>query len=624
MQNTLKKLTVIAISIALVASIFACIPFGGVAYADSIGTTWGSKNTSTLWYYKEGYLNVQGIKNIVATWDLSKVTEPIVIAVVDTGIVANHEIFDGVLLENENGEVLGFNSYDAYMGNSKQKVDVADEEEVRHGTQVASIMAMLIKELGLEDYIKLLPVKASNKESKGWVFKLDSIVEALELVSSGNVKIDVVNMSLGLLKSEMTTPDWSTHKGLQYAINLAAQKAVVVAAAGNKLKDSKNANDVFYPAALDGVVSVMGYDSDGALFKTSATSGSNYGNAYDLIAPAEGIFSATNVVGSTQVYNNAGLDGTSAAAPFVSVAAALLKLKYVAQGGSVPSANSLARMLNNVDGGFVEYGTYDLRRMDIVALLTQNWAETDFDYKDPVGIYVSYPDEYKVEEVEDLVYMLADQIVPLTLTAQINPYGETNPNLDDLIVWFVRDENGNEQVIGGGTSVIYAPSQGGEYLVGARIKYDQTTYEDAFAWSVEFLPYVAGDVRVTYADLKDEDESQVPKSGVVYTKEDVTFALTGLVYADTREKITWYVNGEKVAEGFEFKLDTSKAGKYLITAKYGNENVITDEQGFEVEVKHFLLRPLDLSMLTIGLAIVIAVVVTVSVLATKHKKKKEE
>ncbi len=620
MKNTLNKLTVVFVVAMLMASILACAPAVGVVDATSDGKVWGGKNTADLWYYQADALNVQGIKQIVGTWNLSGVSEPVTIAVVDTGIDVNHEIFDGVLLENEEGEKLGYNANTATG-------EVSDGDSDRHGTQVASIIAMLIKELELDDYVKILPIKAGKKNTNGkWVFELNDIVSALEPVCNQNVKIDVVNLSLGLLKSEMNdaSNDWSTHVGLQNTINLVAQNAVVVAAAGNKFKDSKNAEDVFYPAALDGVVSVMGYGEDGDLYHTSPTSGSNYGDSYDLIAPAEGIYSAKQQVGSSAVYNQSGLNGTSASAPLVSVAAALLKLQFVVEGTSVPNANALARMLNNVDGGFLQYGGYNLRKLDLFSLLTQNWDSTDFGYKNPVDIAVTYPDTYSSDDEHFDVYMLANKITPLTLSARLRPYGETDPSFDDAIEWFVKDASGNEKIIGNGTVIEYAPSSGGEYLVGARIKYDQTTYEDAFAWHVEFLPYVAGDVRVTYESFKDSDESGVPKSGIVYNDETHVFALTGLTYVDMGEPITWYVNGEMAAEGETFSFNTKDCGKYIITAKYGDENVLPVEQGFALEVKYFLLRPLDLSLLVVGVTIAIALVVSLSVLGAKRIRKKRK
>ncbi len=605
---------VIFVTMVLLASILACSSSVEVAQAISIDTIWGEEDLSELWYYQEDYLNTQGIKDVVSTWDLSNVSEPIVIGVIDTGISASHSIFNGVLLKDENGNTLGYNVAD---GSSS----VSDADDNKHGTQVASVMAMLIRELGLESYIKILPIKAGAKNSSGdWIFTLATITSALDFVSEQSVKIDVVNMSLGLMKSDMSSPDWSTDKGLQYSINMAAQSAVVVSAAGNYLKDS--ASDAYYPAVLDGVVSVMGYGEDGQLYTSSSSTypGSNYGSSYDLIAPAQNILVAN---GSSNTYNKT-FSGTSAAAPFVSVAAALLKLQQVAKGGSVPNANSLARMLTNVDSSFVEYGSYSLRKMDIVSLLTQDWIATDYNYKNPVEIVVSYPTDYTGDENTADVYMLANKITPLTLTAQLRPYGETDPSFDDTIEWFVQDASGNEKVIGIGTSITYAPSVGGEYLVGARFKYDQSTYEDTFAWHVDFLPYIPSEVRVTYEEQMHQDESEVAKEGVVYTDEIKTFSLTGLTYLDTSEDIVWYVNGEEAGRGTTFKFSAKEEGVYIITAKYGNENVLPDEQGFRVEVKHFLLRPLDLSMLVIGLSVVVATVVTLSVLASKNKKRKEE
>lgn len=113
----------------MLASVFA-VAFApsSVAYALS----WGGKDVDTLWYYGEEYLDVASAKEVVSSWDLSKVSTPVVIAVVDTGIDANHELFAddengvSVLLKNANGDILGYNSLTG--ADESGNVDISDEK----------------------------------------------------------------------------------------------------------------------------------------------------------------------------------------------------------------------------------------------------------------------------------------------------------------------------------------------------------------------------------------------------------------------------------------------------------------------------------------------------------------
>lgn len=54
---------------------------------------------------------------------------------------------------------------------------------------------MLIREFGLENYIKIYPIKANDLKAD--TFKLTSLTSALNWAVN-NAKADVVNMSLGL------------------------------------------------------------------------------------------------------------------------------------------------------------------------------------------------------------------------------------------------------------------------------------------------------------------------------------------------------------------------------------------------------------------------------------------
>lgn len=198
--SALYKKTVLSALVAiLVASVFCIALYPSTADALS----WGGKDTAELWYYAESFLDVANAKQAVADWDLSKVKEPVVIAVIDTGIDVGHELFDGVLVKNADGDILGYNAYTG--ADSEGNVNIGDTSN-KHGSQVAGIIAMLIKEFGLEDYVKIYPIKANTTGSDSFNFAV--LAKALDWAVD-NAGASVINMSLGRSKKDYDTLDAS-------------------------------------------------------------------------------------------------------------------------------------------------------------------------------------------------------------------------------------------------------------------------------------------------------------------------------------------------------------------------------------------------------------------------------
>ena len=74
-----KTLSALLVAIMLASVFVVAFAPSSVAYASS----WGGKDVDTLWYYGEEYLDVASAKEVVSGWDLSKVSTPVVMAVVD-------------------------------------------------------------------------------------------------------------------------------------------------------------------------------------------------------------------------------------------------------------------------------------------------------------------------------------------------------------------------------------------------------------------------------------------------------------------------------------------------------------------------------------------------------------
>lgn len=620
MSKSIRKSFIILAAILPVIAVFCAYPtFGGVSFA----ANYGGKNSAELWYYQSGALDVNMARSVVESWDKSKLS-PVLIAVADTGIDVSHELFSGVLY-TENGETVGYNSRTNKRITAAELADNAvnaDGKLEKHGNSVAGVIAMVIKELGLQDYIKIYPIKANSlsRDGKSEVssFSISSVVRAIN--KANEIGACAINLSLGIYSSNMSSDaDWAKDRQLDYAIDNARENTLIVCAAGNDEnggRDSAIAGDRFFPAAREGVFSVMNYKQDGAVHPNS-----NFGDAYDIAAPGTDIYTAKFTSASYQT-----ISGTSLATPFASVAAALIKLRYMAEGKTVPSGDGIARMLKNLDSAKTQKEGYSIRLLDYGALLTQDFENTEYDYAPPVSIKITHNGELGTAEYEEAVYMQATKVQPLTFIARLNPYGETSPDLYDSIQWILRSGEGDtyiETSLGTGAKLVYSAEVFGDTAIIARLVYGETVIEESQAIHIEYAPYLAGEVRVTYAQNMYDDVSRAPSGGVLYTNATTVFALTGLKYADRTVPIKWFVNGELAGEGFTFAFKPTKAGDYKISAQYGDNPVLDTTYVFSADVRPFIVRPLDLAMFVLGLCIIIAAATVGAVLVGRHKKSKE-
>jgi subtilisin family serine protease len=242
-------------------------------------------------------------------WDLTAGSASTVIAVIDTGVnftdpdlsaniwVNSDEIPGNSTDDDLNGFVDDIRGWNFSEGNN----DPSDPDG--HGTSVASIAGATgnnsLGTCGACWNVSLMPIRVGLGEDSS----IAQIVSAIQYAVDNGAS--VINASWG-------TSSYS--KSLRDAIEAArAANVVFVAAAGN---NSSN-NDVtpYYPASytLDNIVAVAAIDSNGALADFS-----NYGpTSVDIAAPGVDIY-------ATDGYYYGYSSGTSAAAPFVSGAAALI------------------------------------------------------------------------------------------------------------------------------------------------------------------------------------------------------------------------------------------------------------------------------------------------------------
>jgi hypothetical protein len=211
----------------------------------------------------------------------------LVVAVVDTGVAANHPDLAGRVLTG----------YDA-TGSGATGVD-----DNGHGTAVAGVVAAKSGNdegvAGVASGVSILPVKVLDAEGYGY----DSdIAEGVRWAADHGA--DVINMSLSGLGSTTVLAE-----AVAYAH---ARGSVLVAAVGNGIGGA-----LTYPASYPDVLSVGATDGSGDVVDFS-----QWNEDVDLVAPGVGVVT-TYGRGSSLGYVRA--DGTSFAASLVSGAAALLR-----------------------------------------------------------------------------------------------------------------------------------------------------------------------------------------------------------------------------------------------------------------------------------------------------------
>ncbi|MDB5099006.1 MAG: peptidase and in kexin sedolisin [Cyanobacteria bacterium RYN_339] len=210
----------------------------------------------------------------------------VIVAVVDTGIDANHPALRGRLVQ-------GYNSYD---GSS----NVTDLDG--HGTHVAGTIAgawgLNDQAGGVASTAKIMPIRACDNNKR---FSDLSIANGVIYAVEHGAR--VINLSL---------EDQAELPRTQLAIDYAHKMGVlVVAAAGNEGR-----NGVDSPAKYDGAIAV------GSSRNGRRSTFSNGGDRLDLSAPGE------DIVAPLPGNRYGAKSGTSMASPYVAGAAALILARH--------------------------------------------------------------------------------------------------------------------------------------------------------------------------------------------------------------------------------------------------------------------------------------------------------
>ncbi|WP_455206099.1 PKD domain-containing protein [Kaarinaea lacus] len=274
--------------------------------------------------------------NLPQAWDTTTGSADVIVAVIDTGILANHpDIDSGRLVQGYDFISDNTNSRDGEPGIDSNPHDPGDgtngQPHSYHGTHVTGTVGAATDNStgvsGVTWQTKIMPLRVLGIFG-GTDYDIEQAIRYAAGLSndSGTVpaqKADVINLSLG-------GPTTSTNAPQAY--RLARQAGVIiVAAAGN----SGN-NELHAPAAYNGVVSVSAVN-----LGRQRASYSNYGSTIDVAAPGgdgndlngdgspDRVLSLSATGAGTSIqYGYRGAVGTSMAAPHVAGVVALMKSVY--------------------------------------------------------------------------------------------------------------------------------------------------------------------------------------------------------------------------------------------------------------------------------------------------------
>ncbi|MGG1600093.1 S8 family peptidase [Paenibacillus naphthalenovorans] len=219
-----------------------------------------------------------------AGWSITRGSQDVVVAVVDTGVDINHPDLSKQL-------VSGYN----VVNPESQPMD-----DVGHGTHVAGVVGALVNNnlgvAGMSWYNRIMPIKVLDKSGAGSTY---AVAQGIIWATDHGAK--VINMSLGNYADSQFL-----HDAIKYAFD---RDVVLIAASGND-----NTEQPGYPAAYPEVFAVAAVDA-----RKSKASFSNYGDYIDAAAPG------VSIASTYPQSQYAALSGTSMASPHVTALAALIR-----------------------------------------------------------------------------------------------------------------------------------------------------------------------------------------------------------------------------------------------------------------------------------------------------------
>lgn len=248
-------------------------------------------------------------------WDIERGDSTIIVAVLDAGIRFGHPEFQNRLWQN-NSEIIngidddGNGFIDDIFGWDFINKDNDPTDDHGHGTNVAGIIGAnannKIGYAGVDWFCKLMIGKILDNNNRG---SLNGFAEGVYYAVDNGA--DVINMSVGgSFNSQL----------FQEAIQYAYDNGVVVVAC----MMNENNSVIYYPAGYETTIAVGSTnpnDERTSPFFWRSTSGSNFGQHIDVVAPGNYIYGLSN---NSDTNYNTYWGGTSQATPLVAGLCALL------------------------------------------------------------------------------------------------------------------------------------------------------------------------------------------------------------------------------------------------------------------------------------------------------------
>lgn len=520
-------------------------------------------------------------------------SDPVVVAVIDTGVQTGHEVFGTGTAENvfltKSGNIVARNT----LNNTSDVRDGASKDY--HGTHVTGIVALLIRAFGLSDYIKIMPLKAGAYNGVRNNFCLNDVTSAVDFAIANGA--DVINLSIG-----------ATDTAWQKAVTASdAEEAVFVAAAGNYHDDSDSIfGGKFYPAANYHVIGVMNceVDADGAtLHVAGQDKGSNYGSAYEVCAPGTDIMSAD---GGNMGYKT--LTGTSMASPVVSFAVALLELKCRAEGFDA-DAEELREMFLLTFTDTLEYDGEDYPLLDLAGLMNAEFARDASG-----GIYLEQASA--TAAAYSAAPLVLGTPVPLTLFADCG-YLDAGAKYEWSFLsggTFIKAEGARLN-----TSIVATDINGVDVTLKVYTPDGSTLLAESTAHLIAtYLAPTASNSRLTMSVRAGADGRVRLGNG-----DDIVLGVTSLQYASPETRVVWEVNGKEASRDHSFTFRPDADGTYVISVTVNGiaigEDVIVVAEGIDDA-----RRAIIIGCSVAGAALVAAAGVITAIVMMKRRAEQRE
>lgn len=582
------------------------------------------KDVGLDWHINGDNLDISQLKSTVKKWfadekyDFESVkNNPVVVAVLDSGINYEHELFCGkydgdgrpavtqqigeydVFLRSANGSIVCKNtvSQPGYVKDS-----VLDDASDMHGTHVSGIIAALIHELDLEKYIKIAPVKAAYPSDGGSTFLENDVRAALSFALDGKygAGADVVNMSFS--SSDKVFGSMITDS--------MCEKAVFVAAAGNTKSGGINSSDRFtkryYPAASPNVVGVMNYRRiEGKEIELLPSS--NYGDKYDVCAPGTEIISADGIAQDRYKL----LTGTSMASPIVSFGAALVTLKYRALeygGASGKTPKELTELVKKASTKTI-YRTSGNKSEPCKVFDINHLVEPNMDPSYPI---VNDP-EIRIEFSGNLEQTLGDthEIIFSLKVAPADATGE--------YIWYYVAKDETKELCRNSELKFTPPNEVGDHIIKAVWSDGTTSLSASLKVGVKYAEVDKQNITIDTTDVKAEHNGEGYKTGSV-----VHFELKNTQNIDPQSAVMWYVDDEYVTTGLSFNFLAEKEGQYTVSVKVAGV-WLDDRIVISVDnTDHLKERNIIIASSVLSGAVGIAAVVVAVILVLRYRKSKRE